>query len=99
MDSCIEVDWCSGSFMFMPVTVFDNLGGFDEDYFMYMEDVDFCRRYGQKYGRKVFLLREVCADHEAQRANRRFFSRAFFWHVYSIIVYFIKWRFVGIFVR
>jgi N-acetylglucosaminyl-diphospho-decaprenol L-rhamnosyltransferase len=88
-----EVDWCSGSFMFMPVSVFVALGGFDERYFMYMEDVDFCRKYFKIYRQKVLLLRNVFGEHEAQRANRIFLSRAFFWHVFSIIKYFVKWGF------
>jgi N-acetylglucosaminyl-diphospho-decaprenol L-rhamnosyltransferase len=39
-----RVDWVSGSFMFWRRSVFEELGGFDEAYFMYGEDVDICWR-------------------------------------------------------
>ncbi len=39
-----RVDWVSGSFMFWRRAAFEELGGFDEAYFMYGEDVDICWR-------------------------------------------------------
>lgn len=46
------VDWISGACLLANKVHFDVLGGFDESYFMYMEDVDICWRAGQK-GNKV----------------------------------------------
>jgi len=37
----------AGSFMMMPRAVFDELGGWDETYFFYGEDIDFCYRIHQ----------------------------------------------------
>ena len=37
-----EVPWASGCSLFAPIEVFDAVGPFDERYFMYMEDVDWC---------------------------------------------------------
>ncbi len=39
-----EVDWIPGAFVFIPADVFRGLGGFDERFFMYYEEVDLCRR-------------------------------------------------------
>lgn len=39
-----HVDWVSGAVVLMSRVVFDQLKGWDEDYFMFMEDVDLCRR-------------------------------------------------------
>lgn len=38
------VDWIPGAFVFLPRQVFLQLGGFDERFFMYYEEVDLCRR-------------------------------------------------------
>jgi N-acetylglucosaminyl-diphospho-decaprenol L-rhamnosyltransferase len=40
-----QPDWVSGVAMLVRRTEFARLGGFDERYFMYLEDVDLCRRY------------------------------------------------------
>ena len=50
-----EVDWLSGSFLMMPKKVFQEIKGFDEDYFMYVEDVDFCKKIADKGYKRVFL--------------------------------------------
>jgi N-acetylglucosaminyl-diphospho-decaprenol L-rhamnosyltransferase len=39
-----QVDWIPGAFVFIPARVFHDLGGFDERFFMYYEEVDLCRR-------------------------------------------------------
>lgn len=38
------VDWVEGSFMLMKLSLWKTLKGLDETYFMYGEDVDFCKR-------------------------------------------------------
>ncbi|HKB88346.1 MAG TPA: glycosyltransferase family 2 protein [Patescibacteria group bacterium] len=39
-----EVGWTMGAFLFMKMEVFKKSGGFDENFFMYMEEVEWCRR-------------------------------------------------------
>lgn len=39
-----RVDWISGACMLMPREAFEQVGGFDENYWMYWEDADICRR-------------------------------------------------------
>lgn len=39
-----SVDWAQGSALFMRGDVWKRLGGFDDRFFMYFEDVDLCRR-------------------------------------------------------
>ncbi len=44
MSETHAVDVIAGSFMMMPRDLFDKLGGWDEQYFFYGEDIDFCYR-------------------------------------------------------
>ena len=46
-DKEMEVPSLSGCFMFMRVDVLREVGGFDERFFMYAEDLDLCRRIGE----------------------------------------------------
>ena len=36
--------WVGGGMMLISKSLFDRLGGFDEKFFMYLEDIDLCRR-------------------------------------------------------
>jgi len=39
-----QVDWVTGAFMLLRKADFEKVGGFDPDYFMYVEDVDLCKK-------------------------------------------------------
>jgi GT2 family glycosyltransferase len=65
-----EVDAISGSFMMMKREVYDKVGGFDEDFFMYGEDLDLCYRI-QKAGYKVFYVHETQIIHYKGESTRR----------------------------
>lgn len=43
-ESAREVGWVSGNFMIIKAEVLQKLGGFNEKYFMYFEDVEICFR-------------------------------------------------------
>lgn len=48
-----EMDWVTGAFMIIPKIVFDKVGGFDENIFMYTEEMELCFRI-RKLGYKTF---------------------------------------------
>ena len=49
-----EVDWLSGAFLCIPRRLYDDVGGFDERYFMYVEDVDLCKKIADKGYKRIF---------------------------------------------
>ncbi len=65
-----EVDAISGSFMMMKREVYEKTGGFDEDYFMYGEDLDLCYRI-QQAGYKVYYVHETQIIHYKGESTRR----------------------------
>ena len=63
-------DWIAGLFLLMPSVLFRELGGMDEGYFLYFEDVDFCLR-ARLRGYRLFVDRDLRVVHQARRASRR----------------------------
>jgi N-acetylglucosaminyl-diphospho-decaprenol L-rhamnosyltransferase len=49
------VDWVSGACFLVRRRAFEQVGGFDESYFMYAEDVDLCWRLGQAGWQVVYV--------------------------------------------
>lgn len=50
-----SVGWLSGSFLLTHRPSFEKVGGFDEDFFMFFEDVDLGRRFKQEGLRNVYV--------------------------------------------
>lgn len=64
-----ETDYVTGAALFVHKKVFEKIGLFDEDYFMYMEDSDFCYR-ARKVGFKIIYNPMAIVYHEnAQSAG------------------------------
>ena len=57
-----ETDFVTGAAILIKSTVFDKIGLFDERYFLYLEDLDFCLR-AKKAGLKVMYLPEAIVWH------------------------------------
>lgn len=52
-DEILECSWVSGAVFMVEKNVFDEIGGFDENFFLYKEEEDLCLRLREK-GYKVF---------------------------------------------
>jgi GT2 family glycosyltransferase len=65
-----EVDWVSGGAMLLRRAALDEVGPFDEGYFMYAEDVDICTRL-RKEGWEVRYSPELEVTHVGGLATRR----------------------------
>ncbi|WP_138432505.1 glycosyltransferase family 2 protein [Winogradskyella algicola] len=51
----IEVGWLSGSFLVTPKNLWDDIGGLDESFFMYVEDVDYNMEAAKRGYKRVFV--------------------------------------------
>lgn len=65
-----EVDAISGSFMMMKKEVYEKVGGFDEQFFMYGEDLDLCFRI-QKAGYKIYYVHTTQIIHYKGESTKR----------------------------
>ncbi len=63
-----DVDWVIGAAMLIRRLAFEELGGFDASFRLYMEDADFCRRCTDAGWRVVYVSR-VAMHHEYGRAS------------------------------
>lgn len=82
-------EWVAGMFMLFNASTYKEIGGFDEGYYLYVEDVDICTRVWLS-GKSVLVIPEVVVIHDAQRASRanlRFMR----WHIGGLIRYFAKY--------
>lgn len=57
-----EVGWVMGAFLLIKKEVFNKVGGFDEKIFMYMDEVDFCKRINMA-GYKICFTPDVVVTH------------------------------------
>ncbi len=85
-----EIDFCTGCFFVMRTEAFCEMGGFDENYFMYVEDADITRR-AQEYG-KVMYVPDAYVYHAWHRDTRRKWKN-FWMQVRSMLRYWHKWGF------
>jgi len=95
-DSDREVDWLLGSFLFCRAGALDQVGLFDQRFFLYFEDTDLCRRLWQKNWKVVYNPRaKIIHNHLRQSAQEpwyKFFtSQVYRTHIISWLEYLRKW--------
>lgn len=87
-DKPFEITNATGCFMFFRTSVFKQLGGFDERFFMYLEDCDIARRVSEKYKALHYPMANVY--HLWERESKRN-KKLLMIHIKSILTYFAKW--------
>lgn len=85
----IEVGFVSGAAMMIKKSVFDELNGFDERFFLYFEDVDLCLR-AQKAGFKVVYLPTVQITHLSGQSQKERLKQKEEWYHKSQRYFFSK---------
>lgn len=105
-----EVDWVSGAAMCIRKEAANSVGLFDQKYYMYVEDMDFCYRLWQA-DRKVVYVPEAKVYHHIGQSSRQQSAKMVIEHQKSIYRFYSKlyedkpWRYlkfliaVGLFLR
>ena len=65
-----DVDWLVGAALLTRRTVLDQVGGFDEGYFMYSEELDWCRRVKTAGWRVVYLPSAQIIHYEGKSSEQ-----------------------------
>lgn len=81
-----KVDWVSGSSLMIRRAIFEKIGGFDKEIFMYVEDVDICYRV-KKIGYLTYFYPFVTITHVGQGSTNRTFAIV---HIYEGLLHFYK---------
>jgi len=91
-----DVDWVVGACLFFRQDFFAQLGGFDERFFLFFEDMDLCRRCRLAGKRVVYVSSIVARDRKQRLSGGGFFSlllrKTGRIHIASALKYFWKWR-------
>jgi N-acetylglucosaminyl-diphospho-decaprenol L-rhamnosyltransferase len=82
-------DWFLGAFLFLRREMLVELGGLDEGYHLYCEDIDLAYRAAQAGWERWYVPGAVVVHHHQAVTDRRFLTRRTLWH----------WRSMARFVR
>ncbi len=86
----VEADWLLGAFLLMRRTMLVELGGWDEGYRHYVEDIDLCYR-AMRAGWERWYVPSARVMHDwAQLSDRRFLSRDTLWHARGMVRFVLR---------
>lgn len=91
LKSSFYAEYITGCFHLYKTEDFVILNGFDERYFLYMEDVDICKKIDALGKKKLYYPKEEIIHILKQGSSKSI--NLFFRHTSSAIKYFLKWGF------
>jgi len=74
-DELAEVDWVMGAAMMLPADVETAVGGMDPGYFMYSEELDWCRRIKAAGWRVIYFPQAKIIHHEGKSSEQAIAAR------------------------
>ncbi|MCK6577113.1 MAG: glycosyltransferase family 2 protein [Anaerolineae bacterium] len=90
-DATIEVDWVQGSALMARREVYEQIGGLDEGYIMYSEEMDWCRR-AKDAGWRVAFLGDARIIHHGGKSTDQVVARRHIHFQESKLRYFRKYH-------
>jgi hypothetical protein len=88
-DSATQADWLMAACIMLPKRMLEKIGGFDEGYRLYFEDVDLCYRIKQT-GAKIIYYPIPTVMHHHRRDSAKGLSVKTIWHIASAVRFFNK---------
>jgi len=76
-----QADWLLGAFLLQRRTMLAEIGGWDDGYRHYVEDIDLCYRAARAGWERWYVPAAVVRHEWAQVIDRRFLSRHTLWHL------------------
>ena len=76
----IQADWMMGAFLLMRRKMLEELGGFDEGFRLYGEDIDLCYRAAKAGWERWFVPQALVRHTYAAVIDHRFLTRRTLWH-------------------
>lgn len=90
-DATLDVDWVQGSAMMARREVYDQIGGLDDGYVMYSEELDWCKRAKQA-GWRVVFLGDAKIIHYGGKSSEQAIARSHILFQQSKLRYFRKYH-------
>jgi N-acetylglucosaminyl-diphospho-decaprenol L-rhamnosyltransferase len=81
----VQADWMLGAFLFLRREMLQELGGLDEGYRLYGDDIDLAYRARQTGWERWYVPDAVAIHHHQAVTDRRLFTRRTLWHWRSIL--------------
>jgi len=76
----VEADWMLGGFLMLRRTMLDQLGGFDEGYRLYGEDIDLAYRAARAGWERWYVPQAVVRHEHQAETDKRWLTRRTLWH-------------------
>lgn len=90
LSESFQVDWSSGSALFLRSSLFPYPLSFDERFFVYFEDVDLCAQIHRQGLSIVYYPKMVCIHKEQRESAQR--ARFLRMHIASLMKYIHKYH-------
>jgi N-acetylglucosaminyl-diphospho-decaprenol L-rhamnosyltransferase len=81
----LQADWLLGAFLLYRREMLAELGGFDEGFRLYGEDIDLCYRAAESGWERWYVPGAIVQHAHAAETDRRFLTRQTLWHWRSIL--------------
>ena len=90
VDAITEVDYVFGTAMFIGRNTLEAVGGFDQRYFLYYEDLDLCLSV-QQLGKKLYYVPDAIIYHQVSQSTEDNLPMRYYHRARSSVLFFRKW--------